>query len=162
MSTWAWDYPSLVVQTRRTTTSFWIGKSLIWELWLIVIVITTTHLLGFKAIITAIIPPGLIPLSDISISVGLTAFCAGVLIIADTSAAALEPATGVLIIAAHQQKTSPSGRNGSSRVDALRQSRQRHRGGGLLHTRRRDHTSRHISPSDRRFTVSSRSVGLVF
>jgi len=35
----------------------------------------------------------------------------------------------------HQQKTFPSGRNGSVRVDALRQSRQRHPGGGLLHAR---------------------------
>jgi len=35
----------------------------------------------------------------------------------------------------HQQKTFPSGRNGSIRVDALRQSRQRHPSGRLLRTR---------------------------
>ena len=62
----------------------------------------------------------------------------------------------------HQQKSFPSGRNGSVRVDALRQSRQRHHAGGLLRARRQDHASRRISPSDRRFTVSSRSVGLSF
>ena len=60
----------------------------------------------------------------------------------------------------HQQKTFPSGRNGSVRVDALRQSRQRHPGGGLLRAQRRYHVPRCISPSDRRFAVSSRSVGL--
>ena len=32
----------------------------------------------------------------------------------------------------HQQKTFPSRRNGSVRVDALSQTRQRHPGGGLL------------------------------
>jgi len=62
----------------------------------------------------------------------------------------------------HQQKTFLAGRNGSVRVDALRQSRQRHPGGGSLSARRPDHSSRYISPSDRRFTVSSRSVGLLF
>jgi len=62
----------------------------------------------------------------------------------------------------HQQKTFPSGRNGSVRVDALRQSRQRHHGGGLLRARRQYHPSRCISPSDRCFAVSSRSVGLLF
>jgi len=36
----------------------------------------------------------------------------------------------------HQQKTFPSGRNGSVRVDALCQSRLRHPGGGLLRARR--------------------------
>jgi len=35
----------------------------------------------------------------------------------------------------HQQKTFPFGRNGSVRVDALRQSRQRHPGGRLLRAR---------------------------
>jgi len=60
----------------------------------------------------------------------------------------------------HQQKTFPSGRNGSVRVDALRQSRQRHPGGGLLRARRQYNTSRSILPSDRRFAVSSCSVGL--
>jgi len=62
----------------------------------------------------------------------------------------------------HQQKTSSSGRNGSVRVDALRQSRQRHPGGGLLSARRQYHASRCISPSDHSFAVSSRSVGLLF
>jgi len=61
----------------------------------------------------------------------------------------------------HQQKTFPSGRNGSVRVDALRQSRQRHPGGGLLRAQRQYHVSRCISPSDRRFAISSRSVGLL-
>jgi hypothetical protein len=62
----------------------------------------------------------------------------------------------------HQQKIFPSGRNGSVRVDALRQSRQRHPGGGLLRARRQFNASRSISPSDRCFTVSSDSVGLLF
>jgi len=56
---------------------------------------------------------------------------------------------------AHQQKTYPSGRNGSVRVDALHQSRQRHPGGGLLRARRQYHASRCTSPSDRSFAVSS-------
>ena len=62
----------------------------------------------------------------------------------------------------HQQKIFPSGRNGSVRVDALRQSRQRHPGGGLLRARPQYHTSRCISPSNCCFTVSSCSVGLLF
>ena len=62
----------------------------------------------------------------------------------------------------HQQKNIPFGRNGSVRVDALRQSRQRHPGGGLLRARRQYNASRCISSSDRCFTVSSRSVGLLF
>jgi hypothetical protein len=62
----------------------------------------------------------------------------------------------------HRQKIFPSGRNGSVRVDALRQSRQRHPGGGVLPARRQFNASRSISPSDRCFTVSSRSVGLLF
>jgi len=62
----------------------------------------------------------------------------------------------------HQQKTFPSGRNGSIRVDALRQSRQGHPGGRLLRAQRQYHTSRCISPSNRRVAVSSRSVGLQF
>jgi hypothetical protein len=66
------------------------------------------------------------------------------------------------VIARHQQKIFPSGRNGSVRVDALRQSRQKHPGGGLLRARRQFNESRSISPSDRCFTVSSRSVGLLF
>jgi len=60
----------------------------------------------------------------------------------------------------HQQKTFPSGRNGSVRVGALHQSRERHPGGALLCACREYHVSRSISPSARRFAVSSRSVGL--
>jgi len=56
---------------------------------------------------------------------------------------------------AHQQKTFPSGRNGSVRVDALRQSHQRHPSGWLLRARRQYHASRCTSPSDRSFAVSS-------
>jgi len=59
----------------------------------------------------------------------------------------------------HQQKTFPSGRNGSGRVDTLRRRRQRHPGGGLLRTRHQYHAFRCISLPDRRFAVSSRSVG---
>jgi len=62
----------------------------------------------------------------------------------------------------HQQKIFPTGRNGSVRVDALRQSRQRHPGGGLLRAQRQFNASHSISPSDRCFTVSSCSVGLLF
>jgi hypothetical protein len=62
----------------------------------------------------------------------------------------------------HQQKIFPSGWNGSVRVNALRQSRRRHPGGGLLHDRRQFNASRSRSPSDHCFTVSSRSVGLLF
>jgi len=62
----------------------------------------------------------------------------------------------------HQQKTFPSGRHGSVGVDAHRQSRQRHPGGGLLRAWCPDHGSHHISPSDRHFTVSSRSLDLIF
>jgi len=62
----------------------------------------------------------------------------------------------------HQQKTFPSGRTGCVRVDALRKSRQSHPGGGLLRARRQYHTSSCILLSDRRFAVSSRSVGLLF
>jgi hypothetical protein len=62
----------------------------------------------------------------------------------------------------HQQKTFPSGRTGCVMVDALRQSRQRHPGGGLLRAWRQYHVSSCISPSDRCFAISSRSVGLLF
>jgi hypothetical protein len=51
----------------------------------------------------------------------------------------------------HQQKTFPSRRNACVRVDALRQSRQRHPGDGLLRARRQYHTTRCISPSDHCF-----------
>jgi hypothetical protein len=60
----------------------------------------------------------------------------------------------------HQQKTFPSGGNGCVRMDALRKSRQRHPGGGLLCARRQYHASRSISPSNRRFADSSRSENL--
>jgi len=56
--------------------------------------------------------------------------------------------------AIHQQKTFPSGRNGSVRVDALRQSCQRHPGGRLLRAWRQYHASRCTLPSDRSFAVS--------
>ena len=62
----------------------------------------------------------------------------------------------------HQEKIFPSGRNGSVRVGALHQSHQRHHGGRLLCAQPRYHASHCISPSDRCFTVSSRSVGLLF
>jgi hypothetical protein len=59
----------------------------------------------------------------------------------------------------HQQKTFPSGQNGSVRVDTLSQSRQRHGGGGSLRAQHLFNASRSISPSDPCFTVSSASVG---
>jgi len=62
----------------------------------------------------------------------------------------------------HQQKTFPSGRNGSVRVDALHQSRQRHPGGGLLRARRQYHASHCTSPSDRSFAVSSSDSASAF
>jgi len=62
----------------------------------------------------------------------------------------------------HQQNTFSSRRNGTVRVDALRESRQRHPGGGLLRAWRQCHVSLCISPSDRRFAGCSRSVGLPF
>ena len=61
----------------------------------------------------------------------------------------------------HQLKTFPSGRNGSVRVDALRQSRQRHPGGRLLRARRQYDALRCISPSDRGFALSTRFVGIL-
>jgi hypothetical protein len=62
----------------------------------------------------------------------------------------------------HQQKNIPFGRNGSVRVDALRQSSQRDPDERLLCGRCQYNASRCISPSDRCFTFSSRSVGLLF
>ena len=62
----------------------------------------------------------------------------------------------------HQQKTFRSGRNGSVRVDALRQSRQRHPGGRLLRARRQYQASRCTSPSDRSFAVSSSDSARAF
>jgi hypothetical protein len=64
-------------------------------------------------------------------------------------------------VALHQQKTFPSGRNGSVRVDALHQSRQRHSSGWLLHARHQCRASRCILPSERCFAISSHSVGLL-
>ena len=55
-----------------------------------------------------------------------------------------------------------SAKNISVRAEWLRQSCQRHTSGGILRTRRQYHVSRCISPSDRRFTISSHSVGLLF
>jgi len=66
-----------------------------------------------------------------------------------------------IIFGIHLQKTFSSGRNGCVRVDALRQSRQRHPGGGLLRGRHQYHSSHCISPCDCSFTVSSRSASLL-
>jgi len=68
----------------------------------------------------------------------------------------------MLSTVALQQKTFLSRWNGSVRVDVLCQRRQRHPGGRLLRARRQGHASRHISPFDRRFPVSSRAVGFQF
>jgi hypothetical protein len=62
----------------------------------IVIVITISHLLAFRALITAIITPGWVPLSTSFIAVSAMATGAGVLTIIVT-AAALAPATGIFI-----------------------------------------------------------------
>jgi len=62
----------------------------------------------------------------------------------------------------HQHRKIPSARNGSVRVDAVHQSRQRHLGGSLLRARRWYNASRCISPCNRCLTVASRSVGLLF
>jgi hypothetical protein len=67
----------------------------------------------------------------------------------------------VLVMVIHQQKTFPSGRNRSIRVDALRQSRQRNPDGGLLHAQRQCQASRCILPSEPYFAVSFHSVGLL-
>jgi len=66
------------------------------------------------------------------------------------------------VVDVHQQKTFPSARSGSVRVDALRRSRRRHPGGRSLRAWPQYHASRCISPSDRCFSVSSRSVGVLF
>ena len=70
-----------------------------WGLRFIVIVIAITHPLAIRAPVTAIIAPGLVPLSAIFIEVSPTATGAGVLMII-AAAAALGPATGILIGAA--------------------------------------------------------------
>jgi len=62
----------------------------------------------------------------------------------------------------HQQKIFPSGRNDSVRVDRLRQSRQRHLGGGILRGWPQYHASRCTSSSDRCFTIFSCHAGLQF
>jgi len=64
--------------------------------------------------------------------------------------------------AQHQERTFPSGWNGFIRVNVLRQSCLRHPGGELHCAQHQDHASRYISPSDRRFAISSRFVGLQF
>jgi hypothetical protein len=63
---------------------------------LIVVIIAVTHLLAFRALVTAMITPELVLLSAIFIGVSPTATGAGVLIII-VAAAALGPATGILI-----------------------------------------------------------------
>jgi len=68
----------------------------------------------------------------------------------------------VVLVVNHQQKTFPSGRNGSVRVDALRPSRQRHPGGGLLRARRQYHASCCTSPPDRSFAVASSDSARAF
>ena len=50
----------------------------------------------------------------------------------------------------------------SIQAERLRQSCQRHPGGGILRARRQFNTSHCILPSDRYFTVSSHSVGLLY
>jgi len=65
-----------------------------------------------------------------------------------------------LQLSARQQKTFPSGGNGFIRVDALCQTCQRNPGGGLLRALHQYHASQCVSPSDCRFAVSSRAVGL--
>jgi len=62
----------------------------------------------------------------------------------------------------HQQNIIPSVRNGSVRVDVIRQRWQEHLGGGFLRARRQYHASRCISLSNHNFTVSSHSVGVLF
>jgi len=61
-----------------------------------------------------------------------------------------------------KQNTFPSGRNGYVGVDGPRLSRQRDPGWGLHPAQCQYHSSRGISPSNRCFAVSSRSVGLLF
>jgi len=102
MLSWMCQYPSLVVQTGRTSTAISYVEFLAWGLRFIVIVIVRaiTHLLAFRALVTTVITPGLVPLVDISIAVSPMATGAGVLIIAAASVATLGPATGDLIIAA--------------------------------------------------------------
>jgi len=56
----------------------------------------------------------------------------------------------------------PSAKNISVRVDALRQSHQRHPGGELLRARHQYHASRCTSPSDRGFAVSSSDSARAF
>jgi hypothetical protein len=81
-----------------TTVIEYVG-SLMWGSRFIVIVIAITHLLALRALVTAIIAPGLVPLSAIFIGVSPTATGAGVLMIIG-AAAALGLTTGILISAA--------------------------------------------------------------
>jgi hypothetical protein len=99
MSSLMRHYPSLVVQTGRMTTVIQYAGSSTWGSWFILIVIAITHLLAFRALVTAIIAPGLVPLSAIFIGVSRTATGAGVVMIIG-AAAALGSATGILISAA--------------------------------------------------------------
>jgi hypothetical protein len=95
-------YPSMFVQICRTTTAMEYMVSLMWGSWFIimVIVIKITHLLAFRALVTTIIAPRFVPLSDISCGVSPTATSAVVLIIGAATATTLGPDTGVFIIAA--------------------------------------------------------------
>jgi hypothetical protein len=70
-----------------------------WGSRFIVIAIAISHLLAFRALVTAIIAPRLVLLSAILIGVSPTATGARVLMII-AAAAALGPATGILISAA--------------------------------------------------------------
>jgi len=54
------------------------------------------------------------------------------------------------------------GRIAASELDVIRQTSQRHPGGGSICAQRQYHSSYCISPSDRSFAVSSRSGGLKF
>jgi len=67
MSSWMRHYPSLVVQTGRITAVIQYAGSSMWGSRFILIVIAITHLLAFRALITPIIAPGLVPLSAISL-----------------------------------------------------------------------------------------------
>ena len=134
------EYVKILVRILVTITTYHLQP---WECWLFI-----NH---WKRIVLAIIASTGSYASRSTISMG------------SISAPQCLPFGGIHIdFQQHQHKTFPSGRNGCVRVDALRQSRQRHPGGGLLRARRQYNASRCISPSDRRFAVSSRSVGLLF
>jgi hypothetical protein len=62
MSSWMRHYPSLLVQIGRKTTVIQYAGSSTWGSRFIVIVIAITHLLAFRALVSAMIAPGLVPL----------------------------------------------------------------------------------------------------